>query len=253
MITPALAGLSDIFMRNIKLRIRTQDWRPWLAAFLVVGLLAALWRPLSHFGANPAQLRSWIDGMGPLAPVAFVLLNIVQIVVAPIPGYPVQVLGGLLFGIVPGSIYTVGGMVIGGTLAAWLGRRLGRPWLERRLGEDTLRHWSEITHLNSFWVWWVILLIPLGDIPYFLAGLSRIRLAVFALVILASRGPFTILIVWAGDGVTNLPLVGIAIFLSLVGVVVIIGFSQTGRIEAWGRAYVSRRVAEKASAPDEPR
>jgi len=41
--------------------------------------------------------------------------------------------------------------------------------------------------------------------------------------------------------------------MSLVVVVVIIGFSQTGRIEAWGRAYVSRRVAEKASTPDKPR
>lgn len=252
MISPTLAVLSGTFMRNIKVRLLTQDWRPWLAAFLVVGPLVILWAPLSHLGTNPAQLRSWIDGMGPMAPVAFVLLNIAQIVVAPIPGYPVQVLGGLLFGIVPGSIYTVGGMVIGGTLAAWLGRRFGRPWLERRLGKDTLRHWSEITHLNSFWVWWVILLIPLGDIPYFLAGLSRIRLAVFALVILASRGPFTILIVWAGDGVANLPLAGIAMLMSLVGIIVIIGFSQAGRLESWGRAYVSRRVAEKAHTPDKP-
>jgi hypothetical protein len=41
--------------------------------------------------------------------------------------------------------------------------------------------------------------------------------------------------------------------MSLVGIVVIIGFSQAGRLEAWGRAYMSRRVAEKVHTTDEPR
>ena len=237
-------------MRDLNLKNLAQNWRPWLLAFLVIGVLAALWIPLSQVGTSSAELRAWIEELGPLAPIAFVLLNIVQIIVAPIPGYPVQVLGGLLFGLVPGSIYTVGGMVIGGTLAAWLGRRLGRPWLERRMGPEKLRHWSEMARINSFWIWWLILLIPLGDVPYFLAGLSRIRLTAFALAILASRGPFTILIVWAGDRVVDLPLAGIALFMGAVGFIVIIGFSQAGRIEAWGRAFVSRRAANKISPPD---
>ena len=238
-------------MRQIKSKLLAQNWLPWLAAALVVFILAALWWPLSRVGTDPAEVRSWIETMGPLAPIAFVLLNVAQIVVAPIPGYPVQVLGGLLFGFIPGSIYAVGGMVIGGTLAAWLGRRFGRPWLENRMGTDTLQRWGEMTHINSFWIWWVILLIPLGDIPYFFAGLSRIRLAVFALAILASRGPFTVLIVWAGDRVVDLPLTAVALFMGVVGIVVIIGFSQAGRIEAWGRAYVSRQAASAANLPDE--
>jgi uncharacterized membrane protein YdjX (TVP38/TMEM64 family) len=185
--------------------------------------------------------------LGPLAPLAFFLLNVTQIVVAPIPGYPVQVLGGILFGLIPGSIITVGGLVVGGTLAAWLGRWLGRPWLEKRLGTETLEHWGQVAHIDSFWTWWIILLIPFGDIPYFIAGLSRIRLSLFALAILTSRGPFTVLIVWMGDRVTGLPLTWIASSIAVVVVIVIIGFSQARRIEAWGRAYVDRRVADKIS------
>ncbi len=174
--------------------------------------------------------------------MAFVLLNIIQVVAAPIPGYPVQVLGGVLFGLIPGSIYTVGGMTAGGTLAAWLGRRLGRPWLERRVGAETLAYWDETAHINSFWTWWIILLIPLGDIPYFFAGLSRIRLSMFALAILTSRGPFTVLIVWLGDRAHNLSLGSMAIVMAGVVLVVIIGFSQSRRIEGWGRVYVNRLV-----------
>lgn len=227
-------------------------WLPWLAGGAVIFLLAVLWIPISKLGTDTAALRAWIEPLGPLAPAAFFVLNVIQIVVAPIPGYPVQVLGGILFGLIPGSIYAVGGMVAGGTLAAWLGRRLGRPWLENRLGAETLAHWNEAAHIDSFWVWWVILLIPLGDIPYFLAGLSRIPLGKFALAILLSRGPFTVLIVWAGDSVVNLPLTWVALLMAAIGLVVIVGFSQAARIEAWGRAYVARQNGGKINAPDTP-
>lgn len=222
-----------------------KTWLPWLWGLLVIGVLAVLWVPVSNLGADPATLRAEIEQLGPLAPLGFVLLNVAQIVVAPIPGYPVQVLGGLLFGLVPGAIYTISGMVAGGVLAAWLGRRFGRPWLQKRVGSDTLQHWGDAAHIDSFWTWWVILLIPLGDIPYFIAGLSRIRLGKFALAILASRGPFTLLIVWAGDSVLNWPLSWVALFMAVVGLIVIIGFSQAGRIEAIGRAYLSGQSARQ--------
>lgn len=207
---------------------------------MVILILAALWRPISTIGTDPAEWRIWIERAGPFGPILFFGLNIIQIVVAPIPGYPVQVLGGVLFGLIPGSIYTVGGMVAGGTLAAWLGRRLGRPWLERQLGPETLAEWQDMAHINSFWTWWIILLIPVGDIPYFFAGLSRIRLWRFALAILTSRGPFTVLIVWLGDSVIDLPLTWMALMMAVVVLIVIIGFSQRVRLEAWGRAYVAR-------------
>ena len=222
---------------------RLKDWLPWLGGVLFILALLLLWAPVARIGTSSAAWWAWLEGLGPLGPLAFLALNVVQIVVAPVPGYPVQVLGGLLFGLVAGSIYTVSGMVAGGVLAAWLGRRLGRPWLEKRLGADTLAHWGAIVHIDSFWTWWIILLIPLGDIPYFLAGLSKISLRRFALAILASRGPFTVLIVWLGDSVVDLPLTWLALLMALIGLVVVIGFGQRRRIEAWGRVYIARTSA----------
>lgn len=237
---------------------RLRGWLPWLGGVLFILALLLLWVPIARIGTSSAAWRAWLEGLGPLGPLAFFALNVVQIVVAPIPGYPVQVLGGLLFGLVPGSIYTIGGMVTGGVLAAWLGRRLGRSWLEKRLGPQTLARWSASAHIDSFWTWWIILLIPLGDIPYFLAGLGKISLRRFALAILASRGPFTVLIVWLGDSVVDLPLTWLALLMALIGLVVVIGFSQHHRIEAWGRAYITHTTAghdaghagEGETAPD---
>jgi len=230
----------DFLQRNQRLSVASAI--PWLGGLIFVAVLALLWLPVSQIGTNPAAIRVWLEQLGPVAPLAFFLLNVIQIVVAPIPGYPVQVLGGILFGFVPGTIYTVGGMVAGGTLAAGLGRWLGRPWLERRLGAETLARWSAIAHINSFWTWWLILLIPFGDLPYFFAGLTKIRLRTFALAILASRGPFTTLLVWTGSSVADLPLSWLAALTALIGLVVIAGFSQRAHIEGWARAFVTRQA-----------
>ncbi|MDX1523256.1 MAG: VTT domain-containing protein, partial [Anaerolineae bacterium] len=135
-------------------------WLLWLAGLILLGVLLALfWQPLTSIDFNRVTIRGWLEPLGPLAPVAFFVMNVIQIVVAPIPGDPVQVLGGVLFGPVEGSILTVGGMTAGGTLAAWLGRRLGRPWLERRIGAEALTYWQDTAKIDTFWTWWVILLI----------------------------------------------------------------------------------------------
>jgi uncharacterized membrane protein YdjX (TVP38/TMEM64 family) len=118
------------------------------------------------------------------------------------------------------------------------------------MGPETLARWGKIAHIDSFWTWWFILLIPLGDLPYFFAGLSRIRLSRFALAILTSRGPFTVLIVWAGDRLIDLPLAWVAVLMASLGLLVMIGFSQRARLETWGRAYITRRAAASRELPD---
>ncbi len=223
-------------------------WLPWLIALIFVGGVVVLWQPLSEISSDRESVRAWVEPLGAFAPVAYFILNVAQIVVAPIPGYPVQVIGGILFGPVLGSICAVGGMVAGGTLAAWLGRKLGRPWLEKRIGAEELDQWREVARIDSFWTWWVILLIPLGDVPYFFAGLGRIRLLTFALAILTSRGPFTVLIVILGDRVLDLPLIWVALVMAAIGLIVIIGFSQSHRLEQWGRAYVNSRANKENSS-----
>lgn len=222
--------------------LRHVNWWPWLGAGSIIALLVLLWQPVSQIGTDPAIIRSWIEPLGPFAPLAFFLLNVAQIVVAPIPGYPVQVLGGILFGFIPGTLYTLGGMVVGGTLAAWLARWLGRPWLEKQLNPATLERWGAIAHIDSFWVWWLIMLLPVGDFIYFVAGLSKIRLRTFALAILTSRGPFTALIVWTGSSAADLPWTWLGLMMAGAGLIVILGLSQRERLETWAHAFVTRQT-----------
>ena len=197
-------------------------WLPWGVILLLVGVTAVLWQPIAVLlsGGTETDLAASIASLGVWAPVAFFALSIVQIVGAPIPGYPIQFLGGALFGLGWGGAYGVLGVVAGGVVAAWLARQLGRPFIERHVEPAQLEKYERLAKLEKVWMWGIILLLPVGDFPYFIAGLSRVPLRTLALATLLSRGPFTFLVAWVGaSSIQAPPWVFIALIVAVLALV----------------------------------
>ncbi|HEY9593010.1 MAG TPA: TVP38/TMEM64 family protein, partial [Spirochaetia bacterium] len=89
---------------------------PLLIAALVVPVIVwhgELWRIF----ASGQRLREWIAGWGAWAPLIFVGIQIVQVVIFAIPGEVTQIAGGYLFGGWLGLLLSVAGITIGSTLA----------------------------------------------------------------------------------------------------------------------------------------
>ena len=63
-----------------------------------------------------------IRSFGPYSPLAYILLQIIQVVVAPIPGGAIEFLGGYLFGVTAGFLYSMIGLILGSWLAFSLAR-----------------------------------------------------------------------------------------------------------------------------------
>lgn len=84
------------------------------------------------------NIRTTIEQAGPLAPLIFIGLKILTFVFAPLTSGPIQPLAGAIFGLIPGTIYTLIGEVIGGSLAFWISRKLGRPVVRRLMGDAGL-------------------------------------------------------------------------------------------------------------------
>jgi uncharacterized membrane protein YdjX (TVP38/TMEM64 family) len=218
-------------------------WLPWLVILLLIGVAAILWRPLSVLGEqDEARLSAEVERLGALAPVSYLALNIIQIVGAPIPGYPVQLLGGVLFGTLLGGIYGLVGMLAGGLTSTWLSRRLGRPFIEKRIDPQTLARYDNLSRLESFGVWVIILSLPTGDIPYYLAGLSRVRYTTLALAILASRGPFTFVFAWAGANSLEAPPWLLWGGLALILMIILLGYLARERITRLVDRHVLHRL-----------
>ena len=68
------------------------------------------------------QLKKVITSFGAYSPLAYILLQIIQVVVAPIPGGAIEFLGGYLFGVRAGLVYSMIGLLLGSWLAFGLAR-----------------------------------------------------------------------------------------------------------------------------------
>lgn len=184
-----------------------RSWLKWL--LLAAALIAAVVLVVIHYKEvmallrDPEQVRAWLAGLGPIGPLGLIALNAAQVVVAPIPGYVVQIAAGYLFGWLLGSIYGAIGMVLGGIIAMNLGRIFGRPLVRRVVGTDRLERWEHITHLDSLWVWCILMLGPLGDAPYYIAGLTTLPIWRIAVVVLLVRSPSVIVAAAIGAGVIS--------------------------------------------------
>lgn len=111
------------------------------------------------------QGRAWIAGFvekaGFLAPLVFVLLMALQIVIAILPGGPLEITAGMLFGGVWGTILTVLGMFLGTLTVYGLVRRFGTKLVDLVIPEQKRKRFAilEDQEKLAFWVF-VLFLIP---------------------------------------------------------------------------------------------
>jgi uncharacterized membrane protein YdjX (TVP38/TMEM64 family) len=87
-------------------------------------------------GFNPQewliQALQWIDNLGAIGAIAFILLYIIA-TVAFLPGSIVTLGAGVVFGVVLGSVYVFIGATIGSTFAFLIGRYLARGWIAQKI------------------------------------------------------------------------------------------------------------------------
>ena len=165
-----------------------------LGLFLVLFVLVAWYagRPLVAFASEPERFQQWVDSQGLLAPVLFMGMVILQVVVAVIPGEPLEIAAGYAFGALEGTVLCVLGTLIGGVLVFLLVRRFGAQAVEVFFDLEkfrSLRFFQDRRRL-TFWVFLVFFLpgTPKDVLCYF-AGLTDMRLRTWILVSAVARIP----------------------------------------------------------------
>ena len=149
-------------------------------------------RPLVAFASEPERFQQWVDSQGLLAPVLFMGMVILQVVVAVIPGEPLEIAAGYAFGALEGTVLCVLGTLIGGVLVFLLVRRFGAQAVEFFFDLEkfrSLRFFQDRRRL-TFWVFLVFFLpgTPKDVLCYFV-GLTDMRLRTWILVSAVARIP----------------------------------------------------------------
>ena len=85
------------------------------------------------------QLEQHVKSYGALGPLIFICLQTIQIIIAIIPGEPIEILGGVLFGYLGGFILCMGGIVIGTVLVYYFVNIFGTSLVDKVVGSKTMQ------------------------------------------------------------------------------------------------------------------
>jgi|Deesub1362B_J571_1020462.scaffolds.fasta_scaffold02464_5 uncharacterized membrane protein YdjX (TVP38/TMEM64 family) len=160
-----------------------------VAFFLLFALSFIAWRgQLLTLFTNRAKVEELVRGFGRWGPVVSISLQVVQVVVVPIPGQILDAVNGYLFGAFLGTSYSMVGMLIGSTIVMAISRRFGRPLVERLVNEELLNRLDGFSQKRGAFFFLLFLLFPFlpNDVACFIAGLTPLPLA--QLVLLAAIG-----------------------------------------------------------------
>jgi len=157
---------------------------------------------LLYFLKDIHKISSFIEQFGIIAPVVFILLQILQVVLFIIPGEVTGFIGGILFGAFWGTVYTTMGVVLGSYFAFFLARKFGRPFVEKMIGQKYLRKMDNFSETKITLIFFMIFLLPLfpDDIFCFLAGLTKMKTKTFLIIVSIGRFPGYLMLGILGGG-----------------------------------------------------
>ena len=106
----------------------------WAAIVIFVVFTAAVcWfvgRPMGKFVSEPEKFRLWVESHGLWSQAAYVGMVFLQVLVAVIPGEPLEISGGYAFGAVQGTVLCMLGAFLGSVVVFAFVRRFGRELVE---------------------------------------------------------------------------------------------------------------------------
>ena len=123
-------------------------------------------------------LRDFFATLGPAAPLVYIVIVTIEVVVAPIPGTILYAPAGVIFGGFWGGTLSLVGNVIGAGLSFILGRALGRAAFESFVEHEHLENYEERLADNGALVIFLLRVNPLtsSDLVSYAAGLTSMSL-----------------------------------------------------------------------------
>ncbi len=178
-----------------------------IAAVLIAVVGIARFTGLSEYvsldGLN--RLRDWILSFGPLAPIIFILLYAVA-TVAFLPGTPLSLLAGLVFGPVLGTLWIVIGATIGATLAFLVGRYAARDLVEGwTANNERVRKLDEGVEKQGWRMLLITRLVPVFpfNLQNYAYGLTKIKLLTYVGLTSVCIIPGAAVYAFAGGSLAN--------------------------------------------------
>lgn len=209
----------------------------WLAAAAVVILCAGGGLFLYRSGffeacASQEELRAYIAGFSPYSHLCFFIVQLLSVVLAPIPSNITAAAGGVLFGVWPAFFLTYGAVIAGSLLVFLLARALGQRFADRLVSRTLSEQYLQLIREKTELFLALAFLLPFfpDDVLCILAGLTELPFRRFALLVIAAR-PWGLLFASAvGGAALSLPIWAMAVIGAAGGALFILGMKYGERL-----------------------
>jgi uncharacterized membrane protein YdjX (TVP38/TMEM64 family) len=182
----------------------------WWKLVLAVAVIAAgviIARQMGLFELftleNIDKLDAWLEGLGIWGPIIFILVWIAACVFF-LPGLPITIVGGLVFGALWGTVYSSIGSILGATAAFLVGRYAARGMVEGLVQKNAvLRKIDDGVKQQGWRMLMITRLVPIFpfNAQNYVYGLTKISLPTYFIVSWICMLPATIAFNFAAGSV----------------------------------------------------
>lgn len=189
--------------------------------------------PMIHLVEDPEAFRLWVDSYGIWGRLLFVGIVVFQVLIAFVPGEPVEIAAGYVFGVLEGSLLTMAGFLLGSWLIFVMVRRFGVKLVEVFFSAERIREVSFLKNPKKSKVLAFVLMTIPGtpkDFLSYFAGLMPISCKEWLLIVLCSRPLSLITSVVSGAAAGNENYLLSVLMLSFTALISVIGIVYYRRI-----------------------
>ncbi len=172
---------------------------------LLLSLLVYAWVSTQADGnlLTPEGLKQDVADAGVWGVLVYIVVIALSVVMSPIPGAPLAIAAGAVWGAIPAGIYSVVGGFSGSLIAYFIGRTLGRSAVKSLTGKIVYFSKDRGEWLLGCLIFITRLLPVLSfDLISYAAGLTGLSLPIYALSTLIGMIPSTLLLTYLGDAFT---------------------------------------------------
>ncbi|HOV70161.1 MAG TPA: VTT domain-containing protein [Clostridia bacterium] len=155
---------------------------------------------------NREEFSEYLRSFGNTGKLVFVLLQVLQVIIAVVPGDVFHLAGGFVYGVITGFILSYIGIIIGSAIAFTLARVLGYDFIKHLVPEKKIRQVENTLNSVSGTIGiFIICLIPWipKDVLVYAAGITPIKPSRFLTVFCIARIPGLMISTAFGNAFTS--------------------------------------------------
>jgi uncharacterized membrane protein YdjX (TVP38/TMEM64 family) len=202
----ALGGSGLVIMAAQSSRFYFKILFGFLAVVILVLMFlfrGSIWEYGSHFYyllSDRERVRDFIASFGFGAPLVFMGIQLLQVIFAPVPGEATGFIGGYLFGVLKGFIYSSVALAVGSWINFSIGRFFGVRWVRKMIPVAKFEKFDAMLKRQGIVVLFLLFVFPGFPKDYLclFLGLSTLPLKVFLLLAAVGRMPGTFLLTLQG-------------------------------------------------------